>query len=116
MDLVSSYSAGSSGTMTQSFSSAYLYEEVSSDADEEQWTTWLAIIMAVMVVAGAVVFCVVRRRKSDSVVYFDDSKGIQSTELATNGMVDTMDIVEEDDVDGIVVEVEAHPMTAPMYQ
>jgi len=77
MDLVPSYTAGSSGTMTESFSSAYLYENVDSSKSESEWTMWLLVTLVIFVVIVAVVFIAVRRRRAKTRVYFDDSNAVE---------------------------------------
>jgi len=109
MDLVPSYTAGSSGTMTQSFSSSFIYEDTNGE-EESDWTLWFALAMVTLVMIGAVALVITRRRSGRSKVYFADSKDIEATELATNDMmmqdpVDTAKVVVPS-MDDIEVEVE----------
>merc|ERR1719295_1687138 len=120
-DLVSSLTSGS-GTMTEAFSSAYLYEDVDGEHSESDWTLWLALTVMAFVVIVAVLFIVMRRRRSGKTqIYFDDAKEMEVSDLAKNdGMVTNgggservgnLKENESDEVESIVVEVEAHETT-----
>lgn len=80
LDLVSSFDAGSAGTMTESFdagSSAYeTADEDAEDGEGTAWTVWLALslcALVVLAVAIALVVCL-RRKRARVVQYFDDDK------------------------------------------
>jgi len=114
-NLLDSYSAGSSGTLSGSFSSAFSFEDGdgAESGGASSWTLWFAVAMVVLLVAAAAVFFVIRRRRTSAKMFFEDSKGIQVADdehLKTEG-ADSTAVLEADEEQQIVVEVEAHPST-----
>jgi len=98
-DLLSSYAAGTSGTMTQGFSSAYTNEDdeadETGDGDDNgstmSWAEWAVLAMgAVLVLVAIVALCVyVRRKRSRTVQYFDDAEIDAKSEGAQDALPQT---------------------------